>query len=279
MGIKDFFKNFRAKREAKKIKKVVVSEFTRNLVEAFGGVNNIIGCSNCAVRLRYDVRDTALVNEIKLKELGATEVIFVGKKHVQAKFGTISEKYNLDIKNSLETLKAEAGKLITLSNENLLNIDEKVENNDKDALVINAPCDGSRIDLEDLSSKAFSLLGVGYALKINKDLKTLNVYSPVNGKVIVAYPSKHAFGIQCKNGLEVLVHIGIDTVKLNGLGFNSNIKLNQDVKKGDLLATLDLKRIENTDIQSDVIIVVTDNEHKNAMLKTLSMIDVKANTP
>ncbi|VEU75205.1 PTS system, glucose/glucosamine/beta-glucoside-specific, IICBA component [Mycoplasmopsis maculosa] len=276
MGIKKFFSNIFKKN--KKIKKVEVSNLTRDLVDAFGGISNILGCYNCAVRLRYDVRDTSLVNEEKLRELGATEVIFIGKRHVQARFGEPAEQYNLDVKNSLETLKAEAGKLINVKEINLLN--EKIDENTnkKDELIVYAPVSGQRFDLDSLDNLAFSKLGSGYALKIDENLPKLNIYAPISGKIVVGYPSKHAYGIQNKNGLEVLLHIGTNTNKLNGLGFESNIKLNDEVKQGQLIATLDLSKVKELNLDPSVIVIVTSLEHKKNLLKNLSLIEVKENS-
>lgn len=283
MSFKNFFKNLFKKNKkiyeiVKKVEnKVIIDENTRKIVNAFGGINNITGFNNCAARLRYDVKNTALINEDELKELGASEVIFIGKKHVQVKFGTIAEELNLKIKNAADELKKEASDKIVVSNENLLNLlDYPTKKIDvEDHSIIYSPCKGSRIPLNELNDKAFEQLGSGYAIKLEKETGKMNIYSPVSGKVIMTYPTKHAYGILSPNNLEVLVHIGVDTVKMNGLGFESKIVQNQQINHGDLLATIDLKKIKAAKATSDIIVVITDSAHAKKELKLLLPIEIK----
>ncbi|UUD35773.1 PTS glucose transporter subunit IIA [Mycoplasmopsis caviae] len=143
-----------------------------------------------------------------------------------------------------------------------------------------APCIGTRKSLEDLSDSTFSLLGSGYAVELDSKLNKIEIYAPISGTLIMTYPTKHAYGIVNESGLEVLVHIGIDTVKLNGLGFETNLKQNDKVEKGQLLATVDLKKLKNSKICSDVIILITDNENKTKQTKLLCPLEIKeAKTP
>lgn len=282
MGFREWLANRKKQKEAKKQKNAPaqVSDRVRNLVDAFGGINNITGFNNCAARLRYDVRNTALVNEQKLKNLGASEIIFIGKKHVQAKFGPEAEQLNLEIKAAADTLKAESTNNIENNNVTFVDDIKDKEEPKEDASIIYAPCPGLRIPLNELSSKAFELLGSGYAIRLEKSTGKMNIYSPISGKVIVTFPTKHAFGIVSPEGLEVLVHIGVDTVKMNGLGFTSTIKQNEEVKHGQLLATIDLKKIKEANATSDIIVVVTDSVNKNKELKLLQPIEIKhENTP
>ncbi|ADN68838.1 glucose PTS transporter subunit IIA [Mycoplasmopsis fermentans] len=267
------------KQKIKEVRKLVeISQLTRDIVNAMGGIENITGFNNCAVRLRYDVKDTSLVNEEALKKVGASEVIFIGKRHVQAKFGEISEKLNLDIQEAAPFLEEEALKNkkievksdVNLFEEKPVEVKKTVDEN-----IVYTPCKGTRKSIEDLSDQTFSLLGCGYAIEIDKKLNKLEVYAPINGKLIMSYPTKHAYGIANDNGLEVLVHIGIDTVKLNGLGFETNLKQNDKVERGQLLATVDLKKLRNSKICSDVIVLITDNVNKNKQTKLLCPLEIK----
>ena len=85
-----------------------------------------------------------------------------------------------------------------------------------------APVDGECIPLEQINDKVFSskLMGDGVAFKFNGN----TVYSPIEGKITMVFPTKHAYGIRTKNGAEILIHIGMDTANLNGLGFTSLVK-------------------------------------------------------
>lgn len=120
---------------------------------------------------------------------------------------------------------------------------------------INSPTNGKVKDLSLLNDGVFSekMLGVGFAIE-QTDGK---VYAPISGVLETAFPTKHAYGIKAKNGLSVLVHIGIDTVNLNGEGFKSFVEQGQKVKQGDLLAEVDLNLLKNKRVVTDVICVVT----------------------
>lgn len=120
------------------------------------------------------------------------------------------------------------------------------------------------------------LLGDGFAIKVGETGK-VDIYSPINGKVTVAYPTKHAFGIISKCGkLSLLIHIGVDTVKLDGLGFTSFVDVDQEVKQGDKLSTVDLDTLKANGIsKTDVIVVaLSESEMKNVILNNeVSSVD------
>ncbi|WP_027120898.1 glucose PTS transporter subunit IIA [Mycoplasmopsis lipofaciens] len=265
-----------------KTNKIDIEPRIYDIVEGFGGIDNIIGFNNCAVRLRYDVKNAKLVDEEKLKNAGAQEIIFIGNRHIQVKFGSESEELNIKIKKAEKILREQSAlKQREVKKGNLLEENEtqkeKISCSAKEQNIVYSPCSGTRIDLSDLSDPAFSFLGTGYAIRINEE-NQLNVYSPISGKVIMCYPTKHAFGIQNSCGLEILVHIGVDTIKLNGLGFTTNIKQDQEIKHGDLLATVDLNILKKENLSSDVIVIITDNEHKEKANKLLCGIEIeKAN--
>ena len=105
----------------------------------------------------------------------------------------------------------------------------------KENIEIVNPISGKIIDLEEVSDEVFSgrILGDGFAIEPTDD----KVYSPVDGEVRVVFPTLHAIVIESYEGLEVLIHIGIDTVKLNGQGFKAHIEIGKSVKKGELLVS------------------------------------------
>ena len=104
-----------------------------------------------------------------------------------------------------------------------------------------APMDGTLIPLENVADKAFAskAMGDGFAI----ELKGNQVVSPVNGQVVVCFPTHHAYGIKTTDGKEILIHIGMDTVELNGEGFTPHVKAGDIVKKGDLLCEVDTDAI------------------------------------
>lgn len=106
-----------------------------------------------------------------------------------------------------------------------------------------APMTGRVLDLDDVSDKVFSdrLMGDGFAIELTES----EVVSPVDGVVEITYPSKHAFGIKSNSGEEILIHLGMDTVELNGEGFESYVETNDRVKKGQLLCKIDLDYVKS----------------------------------
>lgn len=116
----------------------------------------------------------------------------------------------------------------------------KVDNKDLDFI---SPMTGKVLDLSEVEDKVFSekIMGDGFAIEIEDS----EVVSPVDGVVVMTYPSKHAFGIKASSGEEVLIHIGMDTVELDGKGFESFVEKNQKVTKGQILCNVDLNYVRD----------------------------------
>lgn len=121
-----------------------------------------------------------------------------------------------------------------------------------------APVKGECIPLEDVSDPIFSnkLLGDGVAFRLISN----TVYSPCDGTVVMIAETKHAIGLKNRNGVEIMIHIGLDTVNYNGKGFKCFVSSNQKVKKGQKLMEVDLDyfKNENVDLTTPMIIVTKD---------------------
>lgn len=125
-----------------------------------------------------------------------------------------------------------------------------------------APVKGKIIPIEEVPDDVFSqkILGNGIAIKPSEG----KIYSPIDGEVVAIADSLHAYGIKAENGLEILVHFGLETVKLNGEGFSPCIKIGDKVKKGDLLSKVDLKFLEKNEISTITPVVISGGaENKN----------------
>lgn len=105
-----------------------------------------------------------------------------------------------------------------------------------------SPMSGEMIPLDKVEDQVFSqgLMGEGFAIELADN----KVVAPFDGEIIMTFPTKHAYGIRSKEGLEVLIHIGMDTVQLNGEGFESYVKVGDEVKKGQLIAKVDIEYIK-----------------------------------
>lgn len=135
---------------------------------------------------------------------------------------------------------------------------------DKDPVQDNtvyAPIDGQTVDLKTVNDPVFSskMMGEGIAIK-PKATGKINIYAPQSGKLSVVAETGHAYGLTTDSGIEILVHIGIDTVSLNGKGFTTAVKMNQEVAKGDLLGTFDPKVIQDKGLDDTVMVIITNSK-------------------
>lgn len=120
-----------------------------------------------------------------------------------------------------------------------------------------APMTGTVKDLSEVADEVFSsgMLGKGIAIEPTNG----QVNSPVDGIITTVFPTKHAIGVTSDEGVEILIHIGMDTVEMNGEGFVSFVKQNERVKKGDLMIRVDLDKIEAAGLSSITPVVVTNS--------------------
>jgi len=118
---------------------------------------------------------------------------------------------------------------------------------------------GHLIDITDVNDKVFSekMLGDGVAIQPNENM----IYAPCNGTIsMIAEGSKHAIGMELSNGAEVLIHVGLDTVGLNGEGFQVFVKEGDKVKQGENLLEFDRGFIESMGLESTCIMVVSNSD-------------------
>lgn len=208
------------------------TELAFGTLKALGGKENIEKLDACITRLRVSVKDIKNVDKAELKRLGAAGVMEVGN-NLQAIFGPKSDILKSQIKDIM------SGKT-----------PEPVAFEDKQAAVtvesdldFIAPIDGKIIALTEVPDDVFSkkLMGDGFAIEPANG----QIVSPVSGTVTTVFPTKHAIGITADNGLEILIHVGIDTVNLQGEGFTSLVEQGAKVKAGDALLKVDFASIKS----------------------------------
>ncbi len=136
-----------------------------------------------------------------------------------------------------------------------------------------APVNGTYRFLESLNDGMFSekMLGDGVVIEPTDG----HLIAPIDGQITVVFETGHAYGIQGENGIELLIHIGIDTVNMNGLGFQPLVKVGQKVKIGDSLAEIDLNAIQSAGYQDSVIIICTNGKSIKYLLEEESLVKVK----
>lgn len=182
-----------------------------------GGRENISDLDCCATRLRVTVNNPEKVNDKLLKESGAGGVIKKGNG-VQAVYGP-----------QVSVIKSKLEDYIAALPENA------------EEITISSPMNGVVVPLENVPDEAFSagILGTGAAIEPSDG----KLYSPVNGTVSNIFDTKHAITILSDEGTEILLHIGIDTVKLGGKFFDAHVSNGKKIKKGEKLITFDLNSI------------------------------------
>ncbi len=232
--------------------KVAEASQAVNVINLLGGRANIVDVDACMTRLRVTVKDAEKVGtEEQWKAEGAMGLVMKGQG-VQAIYGPKADVLKSDIQDLLdsgevipETLPSQKAESAA-AEVSYKGVTEEVE----------TVADGQVIDLADVKDPVFSqkMMGDGFAVEPENG----KIYSPVAGTVTSVFPSKHAIGLVTDNGLEVLVHIGLETVSLEGKPFEVHVSEGQKVAAGDLLVTADLEAIKEAGRETSTIVVFTN---------------------
>ena len=274
------------------------------ILKGLGGKDNLSDLDCCATRLRVTVMDSDLVADDLLKQSGASGVIHKGNG-VQVIYGPRVSVIKSNLEDFMET--ADADKL----DEILRTREEKPqeeqqdksreeqqekpreecweerqegqqkerqkEQKDKHAepenIELYAHMNGTVVPLEEVQDEAFSrkILGDGVAIEPGEG----RLYAPCDGKVEMVFDTKHAINLVSDEGCEILLHIGIDTVKLGGKYFQSHVSDGQKIHKGDLLISFDLEGIRNAGYQTTTPLIICNTEDYSR-IKSVSSGEVSA---
>ena len=230
------------------------NELSRQIMLGLGGKANISDVDCCITRLRCTVHDAAKVDQQLLRETGASGVICKGQG-VQVVYGPRVSNIKSDLEAYLaspESDKAEAaGASAAAAEATSAAASGKT-------IVIASPLSGRVIPLEEVADGVFSekMVGDGFAV----DPTDNQVYAPADCEVTTVFGTKHAIGLTTPEGCELLIHLGIDTVQLNGAPFTINIKEGDTLKKGDLIGSFDEKAILDAGYRTVTPVVVTNSD-------------------
>jgi PTS system D-glucosamine-specific IIC component len=246
-----------------------------DILNAMGGKENIAHLDACITRLRVSVNDIKNVDKGQLKKLGAAGVLEVGN-NIQAIFGPRSETIKGQMKDIMEgkrprsTVKApEKG------------VEQQIEEVTPEALrterkgddVFVAPLKGEIKPITEVPDQVFAgkMMGDGFAIVPAEGM----VVSPVNGKIVNLFPTKHAIGILSDGGREILIHVGIDTVNLKGQGFETLVSENDHVELGQPLLKIDLDYIKEHATSTITPIVFTNlAEGEKVVIEKQGLVDL-----
>ena len=238
--------------EASSEVKVAAGSQAVNIINLLGGRANIVDVDACMTRLRVTVKDADKVGDAEQwKAEGAMGLVMKGQG-VQAIYGPKADVLKSDIQDILdsgeiipETLPSQ----MTEAQQNTVHYKGVTEE-------VYSVADGQVVALEQVKDPVFAqkMMGDGFAVEPANG----NIVSPVSGTVSSIFPTKHALGLVTEAGLEVLVHIGLDTVSLEGKPFTVHVAEGQKVAVGDLLVTADLDAIREAGRETSTIVVFTN---------------------
>jgi len=234
--------------------KVAAASQAVNIINLLGGRANIVDVDACMTRLRVTVKDADKVgNAEQWKAEGAMGLVMKGQG-VQAIYGPKADVLKSDIQDILdsgeiipETLPSQ----MTEAQQNTVHFKGLTEE-------VYSVADGQVVALEQVKDPVFAqkMMGDGFAVEPANG----NIVSPVSGTVSSIFPTKHALGLVTEAGLEVLVHIGLDTVSLEGKPFTVHVAEGQKVAAGDLLVTADLDAIRAAGRETSTVVVFTNGD-------------------
>ena len=223
-----------------------------NIINLLGGRANIVDVDACMTRLRVTVKDAEKVGtEAQWKAEGAMGLVMKGQG-VQAIYGPKADVLKSDIQDVLDS-----GEVIPETLPSQMTAVQKAEAKFKGVTdEVHSVADGQVINIEDVKDPVFSqkMMGDGFAVEPENG----KIVSPVAGKVTSIFPTKHALGLVTDNGLEVLVHIGLDTVSLEGKPFDVKVTEGQTVAAGDLLVEANLDAIREAGRATSTVVVFTN---------------------
>jgi len=216
------------------------AEVSALITAGLGGKANIEDVDCCATRLRCTIKDPEKVQEALLKQSGSRGVILKGKG-IQVIYGPQVAVLKTNLEAFLQTSAADR-------------VSSQVSSGEE----IKSPMNGTVIPLSEVPDAVFSseMLGKGFGVEPSEG----KAYAPVDGEVTTVFDTKHAIGLMSKHGVELLIHIGMDTVKLNGKGFDVKVKTGDQVKAGDLLAEFDMDLIKGEGYPVTTAVVVTNTD-------------------
>lgn len=249
--------NYEIDGEANATEVVAADKQVIQVIHLLGGKENIKDVDACMTRLRVSVNDKAKVaTETEWKKAGAMGLI-VKDNGVQAVYGPKADVLKSDIEDLLQS-----GADIPEPEETIVQ-PTVLDNSDGAGFTghvhqLRAVADGEVMDITSVNDPVFSqkMMGEGYAVKPESE----EVVSPVDGEIISIFPTKHAIGIRTNDGIEVLVHMGIETVQMKQPASRVVVNDGQKVKAGDTLAYMDLVAVRAEGKDTTIIIVMTNSD-------------------
>ena len=241
-----------------------LTQLATSYIAAVGGTDNLKAIDACITRLRLTVGDSAKVNDAACKRLGASGVVKLNKQTIQVIVGAKAESIGDEMKKVVTRgpAAAPAGNVATAAPA----AKPQAVANAKTVESLVSPITGDVVALEQVPDEAFAskAVGDGIAVKPTSNI----VVAPAAGTVVKIFNTNHAFCLETNNGAEIVVHMGIDTVALEGKGFKRLVEEGTDVKAGEPILEMDLDFL-NANARSMISPVVCSNSDDYSALVIL----------
>ena len=246
-----------------------LTQLATSYIAAVGGTDNLKAIDACITRLRLTVGDSAKVNDAACKRLGASGVVKLNKQTIQVIVGAKAESIGDEMKKVVTrgpvaaAAAAPAGNVATAAPA----AQPQAVANAKTVESLVSPITGDVVALEQVPDEAFAskAVGDGIAVKPTSNI----VVAPAAGTVVKIFNTNHAFCLETNNGAEIVVHMGIDTVALEGKGFKRLVEEGTDVKAGEPILEMDLDFL-NANARSMISPVVCSNSDDYSALVILA---------
>ncbi|HBW2990850.1 TPA: PTS N-acetyl glucosamine transporter subunit IIABC [Klebsiella pneumoniae] len=246
-----------------------LTQLATSYIAAVGGTDNLKAIDACITRLRLTVGDSARVNDAACKRLGASGVVKLNKQTIQVIVGAKAESIGDEMKKVVTrgpvaaAAAAPAGNVATAAPA----AKPQAVANAKTVESLVSPITGDVVALEQVPDEAFAskAVGDGIAVKPTSNI----VVAPAAGTVVKIFNTNHAFCLETNNGAEIVVHMGIDTVALEGKGFKRLVEEGTDVKAGEPILEMDLDFL-NANARSMISPVVCSNSDDYSALVILA---------
>ncbi len=246
-----------------------LTQLATSYIAAVGGTDNLKAIDACITRLRLTVGDSAKVNDAACKRLGASGVVKLNKQTIQVIVGAKAESIGDEMKKVVTrgpvaaAAAAPAGNVATAAPA----AKPQAVANAKTVESLVSPITGDVVALEQVPDEAFAskAVGDGIAVKPTSNI----VVAPAAGTVVKIFNTNHAFCLETNNGAEIVVHMGIDTVALDGKGFKRLVEEGTDVKAGEPILEMDLDFL-NANARSMISPVVCSNSDDYSALVILA---------
>ena len=266
----------------------VADELSQTISRGLGGKANISDVDCCATRLRITVIDPDKVNDALLKSTGASGVVHKGqgvqiiygprvtviKSNLEDYLASVTEEHFED--DAVENNTADASKTKDLNTSSDKAQDSDVESEPTSTVIISSPMTGIAAELSTAPDEAFAgkMMGDGAVVTPEEGV----VVAPEDGTVLFVFDTKHALGFTTDSGIGMIIHVGIDTVKLEGKGFDVQVEAGCHVNKGDVLMKLDLDYLKANAPSVTTPVICTELKD-NQKIRLITDGPIKAGEP